>query len=123
MAEDNHESFIDTGVITAEQLAKKYEESPQDADEQFLDDEITIRGQILRIDNVVSAVVVRARGKGEEYSGTHLRFHLKNRKEASCLKKDKPAIFQGICRGLDTNTSPTGEEIGWVTIQEASLIE
>lgn len=121
------EEDVDNGeveeTLTAEELAREYGADPGAADERFLNEKLAVTGTIDRIDNVVSAVVPRMLGTGGKYSGTHLKFHLRNREDVDRLAKDEPATVHGVCRGMETSTSPTGERIAWITIDGAAVVE
>lgn len=121
------EEDVDNGeveeTLAAEELAREYGADPGAADERFLDEELAVTGTIDRIDNVISAVVPRMLGTGEKYSGTHVKFHLRNREDVDRLTKDEPATIHGICRGMETSASPTGERIGWITVDGATVVE
>ncbi|MFB6344616.1 MAG: hypothetical protein ABEK50_02410 [bacterium] len=109
-------------VLSSQELSKQFEQRPDEASTKFLDEQLTVKGEISRIDNVISAVVPRMKGTGDKYSGVHLKFHLKNRQDSKQLSEGDEAILQGVCKNFEKSTSPTGEEIGWITITQASTV-
>lgn len=123
MSTDDLNESRETFSLRAEELSERYRADPGAADERFLDEKLAVTGTIDRIDNVISAVVPRMLGTGEKYSGIHVKFHLTNREDVDHLTKDEPATIHGICRGMETSASPTGERIGWITIDGATVVE
>jgi hypothetical protein len=65
--------------------------------------------------------VVRMLGKGENYSGTQLEWHLSNRDDAERITEGDEVTLRGTYHGYRTGTSPTGEEITWIRFTEAVL--
>jgi hypothetical protein len=121
MANQSREESGDEVILSAEELARHYT-MEDSGDRDFKGELVRFRGEVLRIDNVISAVVPRVRGIGEKYNGTHLKLHLKDRDDAESLKPGVKSAFQGICQGLQERTSPTGEPVGWITIDEAKVV-
>lgn len=107
--------------VRAEELSEEYDSDSSLADEKYLNERLDVTGTILRLDNVVSAVVPRMLGCGEKYSGTHVKFLLDGRDNVDQLTKGQPATIRGTCRGLEESTSPTGERIGWITVDGATV--
>jgi hypothetical protein len=107
--------------VRADELSEAYGTDPASADEKFLDEELVVTGEIHRVDNVISAVVPRMLGTGEKYSGTHVKFHLETRENVEQLTKGEQATIRGTCGGFEESTSPTGERIGWITIDSATV--
>lgn len=111
------------GTLTAEELAQAYETDPDRARREFDGEEIDVRGRIRRIDNVISAVVPRLQGTGEKFNGTHIEVKLRRRSDAKSLSTGDEVHLRGRCEGLKTGSSPSGEDIAWVVVNRAEVID
>lgn len=108
-------------VLEAHKLAEIIERDPERLDEEYSNEPPPVRGEVFEIRNVISAVVVRMFGKGENDSGTHLEWHLSNRHDAEEITDGDEVTLRGRYQGCRTGTSPTGEEITWIRFTRAVL--
>lgn len=108
--------------IPAPRIADQFSRDRERANREFLDEPLTVRGEVLNIANVVSAVVVRVLGTGDRDDGTHIEMQLKIRDDATKINRGKEITFRGVCRGLKENANPTGDDIGWIKFEEAVIV-
>lgn len=112
----------DDKILSAKELAQDYDDQRKGKDQWFLGETLAVCGDVRSLRNVISAVVVRISGIGDRYSGTHLEMKLKERRETEKLTKGEQATLKGICRGLSTKESPTGEPINWIQFEDAVVL-
>jgi len=108
-------------IFEAHELAEIAERDPERLEKVYFNEHPPVRGEIFEIRNVISAVVVRMYGRGENYSGTHLEWHLSNRDDAEDITEGNRVTLKGTYQGFRTGTSPTGEEITWIRFTRAVL--
>lgn len=106
-------------VRVARELAREYEGNPADADENYRNQELTVRGEILGIRNVISAVVLRIHGTGERYNGVHFEIHLRNREDAETIEVGDSVEFRGACQGYRRASGPSNKGITWIRFTDA----
>lgn len=110
-------------TITAEELARSFEKNPNRAEAKYIGETLEIRGEVRKIDNVISAVVVRLDGIGQKYNGTHVEVKLRSRSDVEGIASGDTVTFRGHCDGIRTKTSPNGEDVKLVMLLDADRID